>query len=41
MDLKKFKLWEDEEYCLKAVEENGLALKYVKEQTLFIKLSKQ
>ena len=29
----EFEQWKDEKYCLKAVERNGYALKYVKEQT--------
>ena len=32
-DLTSFEDWYDEKYCLKAVERNGDALRYVKEQT--------
>ena len=31
--LAEFKQWSTEEYCLKAVERNGDALQYVKEQS--------
>ncbi len=30
---KEFKQWSNKEYCLKAVERNGYALQYVKEQS--------
>ena len=31
--IKELETWTDEEYCLKAVERNGDALQFVKEQT--------
>ncbi|MFA5391993.1 MAG: hypothetical protein WC331_11310 [Candidatus Omnitrophota bacterium] len=32
---KEFKQWSNETYCLKAVENDGDALRYVKEQKVF------
>ena len=34
-----FEQWSDEQYCLKAVERNGYALRYVKEQSVFEKIT--
>ena len=33
MELKEFKKWGDEKYCIEKVKKNGYALRYVKNQT--------
>ena len=33
INIKELEVWYDPEYCLKAVERNGDALRYVKDQT--------
>ena len=33
ISIKELEMWTDEEYCLKAVERNGYALQFVKDQT--------
>ena len=32
-DVSEYECWYDEKYCLRAVKEDGYALRYVKEQT--------
>ena len=33
MNIEEYENWENEEYCRKMAEQDGLALRYVKEQT--------
>ena len=35
-----FEQWTDEKYCIKAVEKNGYALRYVKSKKTFLKIHK-